>query len=730
MTTHHPPISAKHPMEDLASWELFQERELAEEDRRRVLLEEEEAEENVGDDTLEFSSTISSSSRRLHRHSRPEYSVDTKEKSGAKKDGKEEEDPAPTTDNTNNNNFNGVGVVGTEDPTGAIPDVAWNTTHVLMIDAGSQGTRIHLYEFERRLLDSHKEISKALNGFKLSIPTTNTRWTNRHKPGLDLLASILDDKLLQTALQNYFDPLFHFPKTVLSEKQPEWYRYPIYLKATGGLRTLPTQDRLRLVEAVRILFSNTTFNPFHFADIEQVRVISGEEEAIYGWAAVNFAMGTLVKDTEGTGTVLNPQRTWGVMEMGGASTQIAFFQNNQDVMANLIKLQIGGARHWNVYAHSFLYFGINGAWDRLNAQLYFANGGNNNKGTTAVNPCLPQHSNTTFTSWIHYNEQGGYLLPRSDNRSTVYSTVMTNDEYDFNECTRITRALLRKEANTEWVDFSHDGDCSFAGVYQPPLLTNTKETTKHPELNQFILTSNFNAIWNFLQLINPSTVEQLGQAAQMICSMDATQLRLYNSVLQSPVDHDHELFQYCFRSVFAFEMLHTGYGFPLDFSIVAGDVVNGQKLGWALGSTLYEINTMPWEFGPNMKIKEFEPHHHRHHHHQTNDKKHSHEHPRLAQHDKSKKHQPKHPHQHHHHSKHHPHKKHSHKNRFSLLGWALPPTTSSDEPSVSHHGDEEWMYLACAIGVGFVLTSFAAWVMKRRRHLSVRHNYEEIPSAM
>jgi Golgi nucleoside diphosphatase len=723
MTTNHPPLSdqQKHPMEDVASWELFQQRrrELKGDNqgsRRRVLLEEEK-EANIGEDNLEFPNT-----------------VDTLRKTRAKKTGKKEEDPAPITDattNDNNNNVNGVGVVGAEDPEGVIPDVAWDTTHVLMIDAGSQGTRIHLYEFERRLLDSHKEISKALNGFKLSIPTTNTRWTNRHKPGLDLLASINNDdddqQLLQTALQNYFAPLFNFPQTVLSEKQDEWYRYPIYLKATGGLRTLPTKDRLRLIEAVRTLFSNTTFNPFHFADIEQVRVISGEEEAIYGWAAVNFAMGTLVKDTEGTGTVLNPQRTWGVMEMGGASTQIAFFQNNQDVMANLIKLQIGGARHWNVYAHSFLYFGINGAWDRLNAQLYAANG-KMGTTTTAINPCLPQHSNTTFTSWMHWNEEGGYLLPRSDNRSTVYSTVLTNDENNFDECTRITRALLRKEANTEWVDFSHDGDCSFAGVYQPPLFSNTKETTKHPELNQFILTSNFNAIWNFLQLINPSTVEQLGKAAQMICSMDATKLRLYNSVLKSPVDHDHELFQYCFRSVFAFEMLHTGYGFPLDFSVVAGDVVNGQKLGWALGSTLYEINTMPWEFGPDLKIKEFEPRH------RTNDKKHRHEHPRLSQHEKSKKHHPKHPHEHHHHhSKHHPHKKHPHNKRFSLLGWARPTTTTttttlSDDSSASHYGEEEWMYLVCAIVVSFVLTSLTAWVMKRRRHLSVRHNYQEIPS--
>jgi hypothetical protein len=45
-----------------------------------------------------------------------------------------------------------------------------------------------------------------------------------------------------------------------------------------------------------------------------------------------------------------------MIEMGGASTQIDFFEPNGDVMANLFKLQIGAARHWNVYVHSLLVF--------------------------------------------------------------------------------------------------------------------------------------------------------------------------------------------------------------------------------------------------------------------------------------------------------------------------------------------------------------------------------------
>jgi Golgi nucleoside diphosphatase len=189
-----------------------------------------------------------------------------------------------------------------------IPEPDPDTFHAMMIDAGSQGTRLHIYEFPARLLFHTKDITQALNGFKLTLPTTNSRWTNRLHPGLDSLASIKEDGDLEKAMQEYLSPLLSFTKSVLSEKVDDWDQYPIYLKATGGLRTLPTQDRVRLITMVRKVFQNATFNPFQFED-ERARVISGEEEAIYGWTAVNFIKGTLVQDTEGAGTVLSPHLT-------------------------------------------------------------------------------------------------------------------------------------------------------------------------------------------------------------------------------------------------------------------------------------------------------------------------------------------------------------------------------------------------------------------------------------
>jgi Golgi nucleoside diphosphatase len=114
---------------------------------------------------------------------------------------------------------------------------------------------------------------------------------------LDVFAIYKDDKKLLHHLRKYLGALIEFAKTVLQEKEDQWSTYPIYLKATGGLRTLPRHERVRIMTAVRELFNDhETFNPFSFED-ERARVISGEEEAIYGWVGVNFALGTLIQDS-------------------------------------------------------------------------------------------------------------------------------------------------------------------------------------------------------------------------------------------------------------------------------------------------------------------------------------------------------------------------------------------------------------------------------------------------
>ena len=178
------------------------------------------------------------------------------------------------------------------------PGIAPQTQHGFMMDAGSTGSRLHLYEWEPRVLSSNKDVKETVAGRHLSVPSSQSRWTDRLRPGIAEFASIKNDDELYDAIANYFQPMLDFAQTVLREKSAQFPNFPIYFRATAGMRTLSKRDRRRVLTVVRQLFHNQTYCPFYFED-EYARVLSGEEEAIYGWTGINFVMGNLLPETQG-----------------------------------------------------------------------------------------------------------------------------------------------------------------------------------------------------------------------------------------------------------------------------------------------------------------------------------------------------------------------------------------------------------------------------------------------
>lgn len=60
-----------------------------------------------------------------------------------------------------------------------------------------------------------------------------------------------------------------------------------------------------------------------------------------------------------------------------------------------------------------------------------------------------------------------------------------------------------------------------------------------------------------------------------------------------------ELSDYCFHSTYTYSMLQDGYGFSDSTNITVASIINGQKVTWALGSALFEINSLDWTYAPN-----------------------------------------------------------------------------------------------------------------------------------
>ena len=94
-------------------------------------------------------------------------------------------------------------------------------------------------------------------------------WTARIDPGL---ATYSDHP---ERVYEHLLPLIDFAKMTLAGREKEFGDYPIYLKATGGMRELPFQKREEILTYVRKYLSNKEFCPFFFRE-DFARIISGE----------------------------------------------------------------------------------------------------------------------------------------------------------------------------------------------------------------------------------------------------------------------------------------------------------------------------------------------------------------------------------------------------------------------------------------------------------------------
>eukprot|EP01082_Thalassiosira_pseudonana_P002328 g2037.t1 g2037 contig11:581154-583564(+) len=457
------------------------------------------------------------------------------------------------------------------------PGIGKESVHGLMIDAGSTGSRMHVYEFEPRILANKNEVEMAVRGEKLSFPGMDSRWTERLRPGLSEFAELEDEEELEEAVANYLQPLIHFAKSVLHTKQNEFSSFPIFLKATAGLRTLSTPKRQRLISTVRKLFANDTYCPF-WDEEERVRVISGEEEAVYGYAAVNFLLGNLMENSEGAGEAHGAVQTQGALDMGGASTQISFYQPQGDVMSGLFKLQVGQGKHWNIYAHSHLMFGMNMAEERRKARLVRNSEAKERLVNGVFDPCMPGGGKKMeFKTNIHFGANGletwnatvddfaSDLIDGVDAGS--YHAILVNNKAagDWDQCKTLARDILN-------------------------------EGQMHASFGEFYAFSNYFRVWQFLQLKPRSSLVELEARGREVCSKSWEELVKYNNANPDRAPDDEELESYCFRAAYVHSILSHGYGFQPDDHITATDVINGQKVTWALGSILYEINTLPWDY--------------------------------------------------------------------------------------------------------------------------------------
>ena len=117
----------------------------------------------------------------------------------------------------------------------------------------------------------------------------------------------------------------------------------------------------------------------------------------------------------------------------------------------------------------------------------------------------------SFASKIHFNDNGIETLRNDEPYETTFfgGDGSKDRPYDdFDTCLAYTKTLLRLESN-QWCDFAHGGDCSFAGIYQPPI------PKQSPHGGEFFAFANYLHVWKFNKLPIKTTVPPFSSTTQL-----------------------------------------------------------------------------------------------------------------------------------------------------------------------------------------------------------------------
>lgn len=451
----------------------------------------------------------------------------------------------------------------------AYHDMALHSTVGLIVDAGSGGSRLHIYKWNQRVFRSPYP--------SVSFPSTDENWTDVILPGI----SAFKDNPFE--VRSHVKLMIDYAKNLLKNVEDYWQYFPIYLKATGGMRELSMNERIAIMTVIRDYLSDSTLCPFYF-EPEFARVISGEEEAAFAWAAANFLMGTLVDPLEDNLAVhdgmSSAAQTYGTLDLGGASTQIAFYVPNQEIMEGLFKFQIG-RKHWNIYTKSFLQFGHNSARVRHLHDI----------STTAyaILSNSTENNHFVYTSCFHSGYMEEYFNKDVQSLMNIHGPLVPSTN-QFQQCkdTLVPLLQLALDPFCEWV---YHGECGIAGQYQPSIPSE--------ENMPFIGLSSYEIPWDIFDMPTTATLFDFSAKVEYMCSLSFSDLILYIETLKHiREDYAPMVPYFCFMGTYIVTLLTEGYGFPLTHTLTVLKKVDGHKVGWTLGAILYEINSLPWLYKP------------------------------------------------------------------------------------------------------------------------------------
>lgn len=411
--------------------------------------------------------------------------------------------------------------------------------HVVVVDAGSTGSRVHVFGFAVYENNSTPQLVNEV--FEKSIKGLSS-YDDPHEAA-DSLIPLLDNAVKQ------------IPRS-------RRHKSPITVKATAGLRLVGSEKSAAILQAIRDLLDEKY--PFV---VDSVEILDGKDEGIYAWITTNYFLGNI-------GTLNGTARTAGVFDLGGGSTQIVFEPNKEsnhllvpgDHMYNLRF----GAQHHLLYQHSHLGYGLMEARKKIHrlvtektrGRSMFYRSLNVKEEDTLENPCVSVGQKHTVAVDISPNGDDG--------RISHISMKGLQSQQTSNQCVSYALDILNKDEECV------KEPCSFNGAHQPPL-----EQVFAPQDDMYIFSYFYDRIFP-LGMPTKFPLKELKVLADQVCQGPAT----WEQNFPNSLDELYDRPEYCLDLSFMFAMLHHGYGISLDRELTIAKRIGKNELGWCLGAAL------------------------------------------------------------------------------------------------------------------------------------------------
>ncbi|XP_077359785.1 ectonucleoside triphosphate diphosphohydrolase 1 [Festucalex cinctus] len=328
---------------------------------------------------------------------------------------------------------------------------------------------------------------------------------------------------------------------------------PLYLGATAGMRLLEMKNSSASAEVFRAVSETLQTFPFSY---QGARILSGQEEGAFGWVTVNYLDDRLKQGL----------KTTGALDLGGASTQISFVSkafDGSESPVNSVTFRLYG-NDYNLYTHSFLCYGKDQA-------LRMALAHHTQSGPRSVqDPCFhPGYVATKDYSELYDSPCVSDRKPRGAPESFQHVGIG-----NFQQCQDVVRSLF----NFSQCKYSQ---CSFNGVYQPPLQ------------GLFGAFSAYYYTMSFFNLTDTSIpLDTVKERIARFCATPWQQVRQ-----QNPGPKLKYLVEYCFAGTYLITLLTDGYNFTSETysNINFIHKIKGSDAGWTLGYMLNLTNMIPAE---------------------------------------------------------------------------------------------------------------------------------------